>query len=156
MKKTVAFISAIAICLAMLNSCSKRSLPDLQNDAISFEMGTFIDNEHDADSFGSIEYNGRTYIQYGTTNNKYGNNCVEACIGYIVQDRHSSAVTDVNNTDRRIYTMSGDDDHNFLMDYDDSVQLMNQPTFFRAVDTNGKDIEIPDFIDPLGYEFWGE
>jgi hypothetical protein len=36
------------------------------------------------------------------------------------------------------------------------MHMMNQPTFLRAVDTQGKDIVIPYYIDPLGYEFWGE
>lgn len=65
-------------------------------------------------------------------------------------------ITDMDNTDRRIYTLSGDPERNFLLDYDESVKLMNQPTFLRAVDTQGKDIVIPYYIDPLGYEFWGE
>lgn len=42
------------------------------------------------------------------------------------------------------------------MDIDDSIKLMNQPTFYRAIDTNGKIIDIPIFIDSLFYEFWGE
>ena len=37
-----------------------------------------------------------------------------------------------------------------------TMHMMNQPTFLRAVDTQGKDIVIPYYIDPLGYEFWGE
>ena len=31
---------------------------------------------------------------------------------------------------------------------------MNQPYFFRAIDTAGKDMEIPAYIETLGYEFW--
>ena len=42
------------------------------------------------------------------------------------------------------------------MEYDDSIKLMNQPTFYRATDTKGVAVEIPDYIDSLGYEFWGE
>lgn len=156
MKKITIFIGAAIFCLFALGSCTRRPLPDLPGDAFAFEMGTFIDDAHDNDSFATIEYGGRTYIQYGTTNNKYSQNCIEACIGYIIQDENSSSVTDMNNTDRRIYTLSGDPERNFLLDYDESVKLMNQPTFLRAVDTQGKDIVIPYYIDPLGYEFWGE
>ncbi|MBR4344013.1 MAG: hypothetical protein IKP88_15170 [Lachnospiraceae bacterium] len=154
MKKNITAV--ILACVLALSGCTKSPLPELPGDAIAFEMGTFIDDKHDAASFGTIEYNGRTYIAYGTTNNKYKQSYIESCIGYIIQDEHSSSATDLNNTDRRIYTLSGDSEHNFLMEYDDTVKLMNQPSFFRAIDTNGKDIDIPDYIDPLRYEFWGE
>lgn len=40
------------------------------------------------------------------------------------------------------------------MEYDDTIELMNQPDFYRAIDTNGKDIEVPNYIDEFGYEFW--
>ena len=156
MKRIAAIICAIIICLSVLCGCAKRPLPDLPGDALAFEMGTFIDDIHDDDSFATIEYGGRTYIQYGTTNNNYSQTCVEACIGYIIQDGNSSSVTDLDNTDRRIYTLSGDPEHNFLMDYDDSVKLMNQPSIFRATDTKEKDIDIPNYIDSLGYDFWEE
>jgi len=149
-------IVVIMICLAVLSGCTKKTLPNLPSDAVAFEMGTFIDENHDDASFATIEYGGRIYIPYGTINNKYGHNCIESCVGYIIQDEHSSSVTGLENTDRRIYTLLGDADHSFLMDFDDSVKLMNQPTFFRAIDTSGQDIERPDYIDPLGYEFWGE
>ena len=156
MNRNLAFIVVIMICLIALGGCSKKTLPNLPSDAVAFEMGTFIDENHDDAFFATIEYNGRVYIPYGTINNKYGQNCIESCVGYIIQDGHSSSVTDMENTDRRIYTLLGDADNNFLMDFDDSVKLMNQPTFFRAIDTTGKDIEIPDCIDSLGYEFWEE
>ena len=156
MKKCAAVIGVFLICLSALSGCAKKPLPDLPGDAVTFEMGTFIDHEHDDAVFGTIEYNGRTYLPYGTINNKYRQSCVESCIGYIIQDGNSSSVTDLNNRDRRIYTLSEDPEHNFLMDFDASVKLMNQPSFFRAIDTNGRDIKIPDYIDSLGYEFWGE
>ena len=156
MKKYAAVIGVILICLFALSGCTKRPLPDLPSDAVAFEMGTFIDSEHDDASFGTIEYNGRTYIGYGTVNNKYRQSSVESCIGYIIQDEHSSSVIDLNNKNRRIYTLSEDPEHIFLMDFDATIELMNQPSFFRATDTKGKDIEIPDYICSLGYDFWGE
>ena len=156
MKKYIAVIGAILICLTLLSGCTKKFLPDLPGDPVAFEMGTLIDNEHDDASFGTITYDGRKYIAYGTTNNKYSQRCIKSCIGYIIQDEHSSSVIDLNNTDRRIYTLSGDPEHNFLMEFDASIKLMNQPSFFRAIDTSGKDIDVPDYIDPLGYEFWRE
>lgn len=32
--------------------------------------------------------------------------------------------------------------------------IMDQPTFFRNVDTVGQNINTPDYIDSLGYDFW--
>lgn len=153
-RRIVAVICVIMCCLFVLNSCANKPLPDLAGDAIAFEIGTFIDNEHDDAAFSTIEYNGRTYIAYGTINNKYKQRYIESCIGYIVQDEKVTSVADPSNTNWRIYTLSEDPEHNFLMDFDDTVKLMNQPNFFRAVDTKGKDIRIPDYIDSLSYEFW--
>ena len=31
---------------------------------------------------------------------------------------------------------------------------MNQPSFYRAIDTKNKDINIPKFIDSLDYNYW--
>ena len=42
------------------------------------------------------------------------------------------------------------------MDFDDTIKLMNQPVFLRALDTKGAEIDIPSYIDSLGYEFWEE
>lgn len=117
-------------------------------------MGDFKDKEHDDGDYGTIEYNGRIYIGYGTINNSFKQENIDKCIGYIIQDENSSSVVDKNNKDRRIYTLTGDNDNNFLMDYYTGDTEMNQPCFFRAIDTKGKDIEIPKCIDDLGYEFW--
>ncbi len=156
MKRIAQVICAVAICLAVPSGCGRKRLPDLPGDAVAFEAGTFIDSEHDDDAFCTIEYNGRTYIAYGTINNKFKYGFIDSCAGYIIQDENISSVPDPDDTDRRIYTLSADPDHNFLMDYDDSVKLMNQPGFFRAIDTKGKETDIPDFIDPFYYDFWGE
>ena len=80
---------------------------------------------------------------------------MDSCIGYLVQNEKLSSVVDLSNTNWRVYTLSADPEHNFLMDFDDSVELMNQPAFWRAIDTREKDIEVPEYIDSFGYEFWG-
>ena len=156
MKKYAAVMCVVMLCLSALSGCERKRLPELPDDAVAFEAGTFTDTEHDGDSFAAIEYGGRTYIAYGTINNRFRYRFIESCAGYIIQDENISSVTDPNNTNRRIYTLSGDPDRNFLMDHDDTVGLMNQPVFLRATDTKGKDTDIPEYIDPLGHEFWGE
>lgn len=32
--------------------------------------------------------------------------------------------------------------------------IMNQPDFWRAIDTRGMVIDTPDYIDSLGYSYW--
>ena len=143
----------LVACILMLAGCGKVEYPDLPDNPVAFEMGSFEDKEHDGALFGTLEYDGRTYIGYGTIDRAFKQSDINRCIGYIVMDKNSSSSPDLNNTDIRVYTLAGDADHNFLMDYD-SVGVMNQPGIWRAVDTKGKDLEIPDFIDDLGYVFW--
>ena len=156
MKRIVRAAFAIIIFLFAITGCRGKNLPDLPGNAIVFDMGTFHDIEHDDALYGSIEYCGRVYIPYGTINSKYKQSYIDSCIGYIIQNEHSSSVIDPDNTSRRIYTLSGDPEQNFLMDFDDTIKLMNQPAFFRALDSKGVEINIPSYIDSLGYEFWEE
>ena len=144
----------LALCLLLCSGCGQNRYPELPEDGIAFEMGSFEDTEQDGDLFGTLEYNGRIYIMYGATGNSYDAGKVDACIGYIIRDGHSSSDTDLSDTNRRVYTLAGDEEHNFLIDYDDTVKLMYQPDIWRAVDTRGKDIRIPEFVEDLGYEFW--
>lgn len=151
-KEIVGLAMLLSICLA---GCGKIAYPVLPDDPIAFTMGEFVDNEHDDALFGTIEYNGRTYIPYGTTNSSYDQKSIDKCIGYLIMDDNSTAVSDSDNKNTRIYTVSEDSDNNFLMEYDETIELMNQPSFYRALDTKGIDIKIPKFIDASGYEFWG-
>ena len=149
-----AVLIAVVICLLSLSGCGKQKYPPLPQNATAFEMGTFEDAEHDNALYGTIEYNGRLYVPYGTTGSSYRTQYAEKCIGYIIQDGNSSSVVDPGNKDRRIYTVFGDPDNNFLLEYDETIRLMNTPAFYRALDTNGKNIAIPGFIDASGYELW--
>ena len=87
----------LALCLLLCSGCGQNRYPELPEDGIAFEMGSFEDTEHDSDLFGTLEYNGRIYIMYGATGNSYD---------------------------------------------------------AGKVDTRGKDIRIPEFVEDLGYEFW--
>lgn len=69
----------------------------------------------------------------------------------MLQEGGESAASD---RDRRLYTLAEDPEHHFLMEYYVGDSFMNQPYFFRAIDTAGKDMEIPAYIETLGYEFW--
>jgi len=110
-------------------------------------MGTYIDHSDDDASYATIEFEGRTYMPYGTVKKSVRGSDVDRCIGFFVQDG-------VDDTDRRVYTLAADPDHNFLMDRYSGKTIMEQPSFWRAVDTRGKDIPVPEYIDSLGYAFW--
>lgn len=154
MKKMIAYLLAVIAALA-LTGCGNMTYPDLPKDAIAFEMGTFVDAAHDQARYGTIEYEGRTYIGYGTLGKGLHKGDIDRCIGYIVMDENSSSITDPGDTSVRIYTLSGDTGHNYLMDRDAATDLMTQPSFWRATDTQGADIPTPGFIQALEYSFWG-
>ena len=153
MKKVLVLMALLALttCAA---GCGKIHYPELSDDAIAFTMGTFEDSEHDDSLFGTIEYNGRIYIPYGTTNLAYSQKSIDECIGYLIMDENSTSVPDSDNKNVRIYTVSDDPDNNYLLEFDETITLMNQPVFYRALDTKGKDITTPKFIDSLEYKFW--
>lgn len=50
----------------------------------------------------------------------------------------------------RIYTLKGDKEHNFLMEYVETG-LMDEPTYLRAVGTKGEaagQVGLPDYVEP--------
>ena len=131
--------------------------PELDSNAIGFEVSEFIDeNDFDNASYLAIEYNGRTYLPYGTLRGVLKAKDIDRCIGYVIQDENSSAVNNKYDTDTRIYILSGDAEVNFLMEYYIASDLMNIPLFYRAIDTKGKDVFVPGFIDSLDYNYWKE
>jgi hypothetical protein len=128
-------------------------LPDLENGAIGFNTSSYID-ESDGTGYLTFEYNGRVYLPYGIQNGKLKTKDIDKCIGYIIQDENSSSVVDLDNKDTRIYTLTIDKENNFLMEYYIGTTLMNPKMFYRAMDTKGKDINIPNYIDTQDYNYW--
>lgn len=141
---TTTLITTILI-LSLLTGCSRidYSLPQTP---IEFHNGTFVNPNDPDDAYQSLEYNGRTYIPYGTLKGRITGKDVGACLGYIVQD----GVKDENS---RIYLLAEDPDANYLLSYYVGG-IMDQPMFYRALDTTGQSIHTPRFIDDLGYEYW--
>ena len=152
MKKTLLTILLCSFMILGLTGCGIK-YPDLKDDAIAFEMGEYLD-ESDEGLYGTIEYNGRTYMPYGTINYHFNDKSVKECIGYIIQDENSSSIVDLDDKDTRIYTLKEDPDENYLMEYYIGTTLMNQPSFWRAIDTKGYEIDTPKYIDSLDYNFW--
>lgn len=144
--KRICMLAAV-LYIVLLTGCTYADYPDLPDSAIAFETGTFIDKSDDEAAYATIEYEGRTYMPYGTIAESVKGRDVERCIGYIVRDGKA-------NTERRIYTLAADSEYNFLMERSSGTAFMDQPLFWRAVDTRGKDISIPIYIFDLGYNYW--
>lgn len=144
MKRLLALIIPV---LLLLTDCGSLRYPELPEDPIAFDMGEYIDHEDDDAAYAVIEYRGRRYLPYGTLGKSFHQEDLGECLGYLVQDGEKM-------TDCRVFTLAADPAHNFLMDYDVADSEMNQPAFWRAIDTQGKDIAVPSCIDSLDYGIW--
>ena len=146
-RKTIIFAAWLVLFAIMIfTGCGSRIDYSLPDNPIEFNTGTFVNPGNPNDTYISIEYNGRTYIPYGTINGIVPKEEMGDCLGYIVQDG-------TKMEDERIFLMSGDPDANYLGRFE-TQGVMSQPDFFRAIDTVGQDITTPAYIDDLGYEFW--
>lgn len=153
MKKKILGILLMGVLVLSLTGCGIK-YPDLEKDAIGFQTSNYIDENDDGAGYLTIEYNGRTYMPYGTLKGSLKEKDIDKCIGYIIQNENSSSIIDKDNKDTRIYTLIDDKENNFLMEYYIGTDLMNQPSFYRAIDTKNRDINIPKFIDSLDYNYW--
>ncbi len=147
MKKYFRTDLLIAAALSLnLAGCGPRIDYDLPESPIEFLTGTFVNPADSDDTYQSIEYNGRTYVVYGTIKESIDGNDVGKCLGYVVRDG-------VVMKDVRIFLLNADPDANCLVQiFTDG--FMNQPVFFRALDTKGKEIGVPQHIEILDYPYW--
>ena len=147
MKNNNTIVALAILLILILAGCGSRIDYSLPADPIEFNTGTFVNPADPDDDYISIEYNGRTYITYGTINGIVPKDEMGDCLGYIVQDG-------VKMETSRIFLLAGVPDANYLGRFE-TEGVMSQPDFFRAIDTVGKDITTPAYIDDLGYDFWG-
>lgn len=145
MKRFVLTLFALTV-LVLCAGCIGGRNSGLPKGAVGFVTKEFADPKDPEDGYMAIEYNGRTYLPYGTVKSSLKDSELGACIGYIIQD----GVPDEN---LRVYLLADDPDANWLIEKN-VKGFMDQPTFLRAADTAGKDIEIPDFVEGLGYDYW--
>ena len=141
--KTAVFIVSA---LLFLTGCGRRIDYELPENPIEFHTGTFVNPADPDDTYQSIEYNGRTYIGYGTLRNSINGDDVGKCLGYIIQDG-------IVMKDELVFPLNADPDENYLVQLV-SGGIMDQPIFFRALDTRGKAIGTPPYIESLDYSFW--
>ena len=140
----IAFV--VSMLLLILAGCGKRIDCGLPESPIEFHTGSFVNPADSDDTYQSIEYNGRTYVGYGTVKNSIDGNDVGKCLGYIVQDG-------VVMKDVRVFLLNADIDENYLVQLV-SGGIMDQPVFYRAIDSRGKKIFTPKYIEGLDYNYW--
>lgn len=146
MKARAALAIILCIITVFASGCFRREAYALPDEPTVFYTYSYLDSEDREDAYNAIIYNERAYLPYGTltgTLNKSSD--VECVLGYVFN-------SDFPDDDgERVIKLNGTDD--FLMLY--YVKgVMEQPMFYRAVDTMEQDIFIPDYIESLGYDIW--
>lgn len=141
MKKTVLILTLIT--LLLFTGCApKINLDITENSQAIFSRNdnTYYNPKDVEDTYCFVEINGKKYIPFGTQSGKITGEMVGECIAYEDSDSNS-----------RYYEVIGND--NFIAAYYVGG-VMEQIDFWRAADTIGTDIEIPSFIEELGYDIW--
>ena len=117
---------------------------ELPDEPIKFSTQTFVSPVDKNDTYSAIKYNDRLYLPYGTLDKTLKGDDVGACLGYIVQDG-------VEDKGARIYLLTATDDYLAEIFINAGMQ---QPIFFRAEDTIGKNIDTPSYSHSLNYGVW--
>lgn len=154
-QKVLIFIAFLAVVLIAGIFISERKTLQSQfplgADAVCFrDTGQYLD-------VVSYEYKGRIYVPYGRRKDGWGKPRVreiERCIGYVEDETtaQENRTKDMDTADSGVYvyTMEGDEEHNFLMEYVETG-LMDEPMYLRAVDTKGEaagQVGLPDYVEP--------
>jgi hypothetical protein len=136
-------ISGVIGASVILGGCGNSVNYDIPDDAVAItdiNENTYSNPNDSEDTYGCVEIDGVTYVIFGTQGTTITDQEIGSCIAY--------SKTDSNE---RFYEVKGS--HDFIASY--YVHgVMSQFDFLRSVDTIGVDIDIPDFIDSLGYEIW--
>lgn len=137
----------LAAAAFMMTACQHAD-DALSENPVVFHHETFIDPADQNEAYYAVRYQDRIYIPYGKpAEGGVDADAIGCCLGYLEQDG-------VEDQNMRFYTLAGDEDTVFLMrKYVGGI--MDQPVFFRAVDTKAKDIAVPAYIEPDHDEpFW--
>lgn len=130
----------LAAAAFMMTAC-QRADGSLPENPVIFQNETFINPADQNDTYFSVTYQDRIYIPYGKpAEGGVDADAIGSCLGYQMQDG-------VEDQNMRFYALAGDEDTVFLMrKYVGGI--MDQPVFFRAVDTKAKNITVPAYVEP--------
>ncbi len=136
--------------ILLLSGCTNTLGVELPDDPIEFVTYDFDNPDNPDDEYMAFDYDGRTYILYGTLNGVIHKSALGGCLGYLTMDNGME-----DDKGDLVVTLKSVNNYDILMNYyiNDGTG-MNDPVFFRAIDTQDKDIEIPNYISPSTYEFW--
>lgn len=146
--KKYTFTMWLIICISLLalagcgNIFEAKKLPI---DPEVFQEKEYTNPDNPDDSYVCISYNGRLYVPYGTLGSRIDEDEPNECIGYVKREDAP------DDTTIHVFTFSSTDD--LLFEYAVGAE-METPMVLRAIDTQGEDIEIPGYVDSLGYEIW--
>ena len=144
----------IICCLLTVYGCGDPEIGDygfnitLPENPIKFEQGDYTNPNDKEDSYGTILYQNRVYLAYGRFRDEIPVEKFTDCVGYVVQK------DETDKTDE-IYFIKDDTNHQYLIEHW-AESYMESPMIWRALDTKGKEIQIYDFIEPLGSAIWEE
>lgn len=145
-RKCVVCTICIGIVSLMLCACNKgKWVVDYPENPLRIETHIFYDPNDIEDGYMAFDYNGRTYIMYAHLKGTLRKEEMGQCIGCTLQD---------GREDQWIIRLNAfEDDDIMLLYYPDG--FMEPMIFYRAVDTKGKDLDIPKYIDPNpDWRFW--
>ena len=148
--KRIYIAAAVTAFALLLSGCGKNaasnldfSMPDSPKE---FVVTTFTDPNDESVNYAALEFDGKTYVKYGTLSGEIDKKDVGSCLGYLVEDGHQIQ-------ELRVFDLASDPEQNYLLTMD-SQGIMENPSFFRNIETVGEDIETPSFIEDADYALW--
>lgn len=147
----IRFSVMMLLCVLILSGCGlldeSKKYGALPEPPVSFTQQEYDNPDNPEDGYMAVEYNGRLYVPFGTLRGIITPKDVKECIGYVYREEFP------DDTNSHLYTLVDDPEVNFLMDYYVN-SIMEQPDFYRAIDTRGREIDIPSYIESLDYDVW--
>ncbi len=123
-----------ALCLTGCGS-DRYALPE---NPVIFEEGTFVNPDDPEDICGTREWDGRTYLMFGTE--KGWTTHFGPCLGYVEGDENE-----------RIFAAEGLPEEEYLIEYYVAGEMI-QAFYLRCIDTRGD--PVPEQLESYGYPFW--
>lgn len=136
-------IACLLIICTLLSGCGKQINWDITDESIEIgdsNKNDYVNPNNKEDGYCYVQINGIIYLPYGVQNMTITGDMIGECIAYEEDDENE-----------RYYEVIGTD--KFIASYYVNGE-MEQVCFLRREDTIGHDIDIPNFIDDLGYEIW--
>lgn len=138
-------LTLIAFLILFLSGCIGQPMTVLPNNPIEFRQVEVFNPRDNQDGYMAVVYNGRCYVPFGTLKTRLAKQDIDLCLGYIYDNS--------GDTNLHVCTLVADPNNDFIVEIYEGG-MMDQPMFLRAEDTYGQSINIPGYIDDLGYDFW--